>query len=163
MYYISRIVEMKDASMKLSAFLKALGPSPVDLPVIYFTDEAAIGAGYHLTELKSAPTTSIDCGGNINHFHEVTLQLLDGSVGKHMTAGKLTKILLHSLKTLPDLDWADVKVEFAPNNEGLQLFLLGEPIVTDFEVRVPLIADGAVCKPAALGGDCVPSLTGSCC
>jgi len=157
---------MKDGTMKLSAFLNALGPAPVDHPVIFTAGDTAIGAGYHLTELKSAPATSIDCGGNINHFHELTMQLLDGHDGTYIHAGKLTKILLHSLKTLPDLDWADVKVEFSPKNEGLQLFLLGQPVVTEQEIKVPLTPAGAVCKPAAQNGGCTPAtskVTSGCC
>lgn len=138
--------------MKLSAFGELLETAPADLPVVYYTDSTAIGAGYHLTELKAARVSSIDCGGNIDHFPEVTMQLLDGQYGRHMNVQKLSRILQHSLKELPELNSSEVKVEFSPNNEGLQVFSLGEPDITDFEVRVPLIQMGAVCKPALAAG-----------
>lgn len=143
--------------MKLSALAKHLDGLPADLPVVFFTENIAIGAGYHLTELKAAQVSGIDCGGNINHFHEVTMQLLDGQYGRHMSAQKLRSILKHSLRELPDLDWADIKVEFSPNNEGLQVFSLGDPLTTEFEIRLPLAPEGAVCKPAlAAGATCGP-------
>ena len=158
MQYISRIIEMKGPTMNLSALGELLETAPADLPVVYFTDSSAIGAGYHLTELKAAQVSSIDCGGNVDHFPEVTMQLLDGQCGRHMNVQKLSRILQHSLKELPELNSSEVKVEYSPNNEGLQVFSLGEPDITDFEVRVPLIQMGAVCKPAlAAGASCGPS------
>jgi len=149
---------MKDLTMRLSTLVTRLDTAPADLPVIYFTDKTAIGVGYHLTEIKAAQVSGIDCGGNSSHFHDVTLQLLDGQIGRHMSVQKLVGILKHSLKELPDLDWADVKVEFSPGNEGLQIFSLGDPIITDFEIRLPLTPVGAVCKPAlAVGAACGPA------
>lgn len=144
--------------MKLSALLKTIEAAPPETPVIYATQTATIGKGYHLTEIKAAQISGIDCGGNMSHYHEVTMQLLDGSYGRYMTSQKLSRILQHSLKKLPELDKAEVRVEFSPNNEGLQIFSLQDPELSQSGIRLPLLPEGAVCKPAlAAGATCGPS------
>ncbi|UZD90001.1 DUF6428 family protein [Cognatishimia activa] len=134
--------------MRLTDLLEFLETQPADLPVVYQTSEEIIGSGYHLTELKAAPVTSIDCGGNVASFSEVTIQLLDGQDGDYMMVGKLKGILRHSLKEIPALNDAEPRVEFSHFNNGLQLFTLGEPLVSEGAITLPLLTIGAQCKPA---------------
>ncbi|SHG60129.1 DUF6428 family protein [Cognatishimia maritima] len=150
--------------MHLNDLADFLAEQPADFPVVYHTADATIGAGYHLTELKSAPVTSIDCGGNVARFSEVTMQLLDGRDGAYMKAGKLLGILRHSLKEIPALNDAEARVEFSHSNNGLELFALGEPKVDRKVVTLPLIALGAQCKPAvaARSRSVSPAQSGCC-
>ena len=150
--------------MYLQDLLDFLSAQPADFPVIYQTGEERIGAGYHLTELKAAPVTSIDCGGNVASFSEVTIQILDGQDGDYMKVGKLSAILRHSLKEIPSLNDAEPRVEFAHFNNGLQLHTLGDPIVSGKEIVIPLQTIGAQCKPAAAARAAAPNAaTTSCC
>ena len=74
-----------------------------------------------------------------------------------MNVQKLNRILQHSLKELPELNSSEVKVEFSPNNEGLQVFSLGEPDITDFESACTpypngrRVQTGACCRRNGLG------------
>lgn len=134
--------------MHLNDLIDFLATQPADRPIVYHTAEETIGTGYHLTELKAAPVTSIDCGGNVASFPEVTMQLLDGQDSEYMKVGKLLAILRHSLKEIPALNDAETRVEFSHFNNGLQLYTLGDPQVNEEAVTLPLVTIGAQCKPA---------------
>ena len=60
---------------ELVSQLQAVDPA---LPLIFKTKQGAIGAGYHVTELRHAHAKGIDCGGNIQTWQEARLQLMDG-------------------------------------------------------------------------------------
>lgn len=148
--YISRIIEMKGLTM-LQDLQTALSEAPVDAQLVFTSDAGEIGKGYHITELKAATVQSIDCGGNLSTFPEVTVQLLDGNYGTHMTAQKFARILEHSIQQIPSLQDAAPKVEYAPKNQGLGIYEMGTPTLENGRVLVSLSHSGAVCKPAVNG------------
>ena len=49
-----------------------LGTEP-DLPVIFSARGVPISPGYHVTELRYAPVSAIDCGGNTDTWADTTL------------------------------------------------------------------------------------------
>ncbi len=107
-----------------------------------------IGGGYHVTELRHAAVTGIDCGGNVARWDEAWLQLLDGPGGDHMTVGTFLKILDRSVAGVPGLGAAPLRVEFAPGNRGLRSHAAGAPEVAGGRAIVPLEEEHALCKPA---------------
>lgn len=144
---------------QLLAGLQATDPS---LPLVFQTKQGAIGAGYHVTELRHSHSKGIDCGGNIQSWQEARLQLLDGYGGEHMSVGKFSSIVAKSMAAVPELEQADLLVEFGHSNSDLSLLAIREPEVKDDAVIVFLGDAHAVCKPAqiAISDD---QLDGSCC
>ena len=144
--------------MTLNDFLNALHEQPAEAPLVFTTSEGPIGAGYHITELKSLDIKSIDCGGRTSDWTEVQIQLLDGAGRSHLSAGKSAKILEHSLKAIPDMAESELCFEYAPGNNGLRRYIPTQPIWAEGHVEMRLTEDGAQCKAAAFSGT-----TASCC
>lgn len=133
--------------------LADLAPLNSDHALVFVTDAGEIGAGYHVTELRHAAATGIDCGGKIDKWFETRLQLLDGQGGTHMQVGKFCEILRRSLKALPELAQAPLLAEFGPQNATLQLMSIGTPQIQADRVLLPLTPATAVCKPIQRIGD----------
>ena len=151
----------------LGSFRAELDASDKDSRLIFATAEGAIGAGYHVTELKLAKVKSIDCGANRSGWREATLQLLDGQSGDHMTVGKFAGIADKSMAALPGLSDAPLSVEFAPKNEGLKLYQIGTLQRTKGTLVAQLQDRHALCKPSITqksGGStcCTPKATACC-
>jgi len=127
----------------------ALDELPAEAPLLFLTDEGEITGGYHVTELKLAHVTAIDCGARRSDWAEATLQLLDGHGGAHMTVGKFNVILAQSIRHVDGLGDAPLRVEFAHGNTDLRLLEIGAPVRRGQKVTIPLGAAHAVCKPAA--------------
>jgi len=138
-----------------------------DLPVVFEAEGTDVQRGYHITELKHAPVSSIDCGGNITEWDETKVQILDGDGGgKFMSGSKLAGIINQSLSALPNLAIGPLKFEYAPGNGQLNLFANAQLSVKNDRININLTPDYALCKPAA-GGCCGPrdmtNSKGGCC
>ena len=132
----------------LDSLVAQLGRVAPDQPLIFATDAGDIGQGYHVTELKHLTINSIDCGGRRSSWTEAQLQLLDGDYGAHMHVGKFISIARHSIASVEGLDDAPLSVEYAPRNQGLHRYRIGAMAPGRDGVRVTLVQDAAVCKPA---------------
>ncbi|MFG5381414.1 DUF6428 family protein [Yoonia sp. R2-816] len=131
----------------LDQLVNELEGTTADLPLVFRTDAGDIGAGYHVTELKHLSVNSIDCGGRRSNWEEAQLQLLDGSHGTHMSAGKFASIARRSVAVIDGLGTVPISVEYAPQNQGLRRYLIDRLQADDNGLRVVLVEDGAVCKP----------------
>lgn len=151
--------------MTLQDLTKALESLSETAPLIFETQAGEINAGYHLTELKLSDVRSIDCGGRRTEWQEAALQLLDGYGGAHMQVGKFAKILKSSIHGLDGLGDVPAHVEFAHNNEGLQVYALGTPHEIDGRVLLPLKGQSAGCKVMTQPGPALAShqTDGACC
>ncbi|WP_299864117.1 DUF6428 family protein [uncultured Roseobacter sp.] len=134
--------------MTLADLLSELKALDAGSALVFEASGKPIGAGYHVTELRHSESTGIDCGGTVERWSEARLQLLDGAGNAHMRVEKFVGILEQSLARLPALADVPVMVEFAPENVGLQLLELGQPLARDEGVFVALRAARAICKPA---------------
>ncbi|MDO6727502.1 DUF6428 family protein [Cognatishimia sp. 1_MG-2023] len=151
---------MKALPMSLENLLTLLGEKSSAAPLIFSTKDGDIGGGYHVTELKSAKITSIDCGGNVADWTEATLQLLDGGDGTHMTVSKFSAILSHSLKTIPALKDAPLYAEYAPQNTQLSRYDVSLQQTDNSMAEIRLTDMQALCKPAqnqSCGPKCGPT------
>lgn len=139
--------------MSLDEFLITLSDAPDESALVFATAQGDIGAGYHVTELRLAEVTGIDCGGVVSHWGEATLQLLDGGGRAHMQVGKFRSIAQRSIAKVAGLGSAPLRVEFAHGNAGLGLYGIGEVVMAAARSTVTLAPDRALCKPAvrALG------------
>lgn len=146
--------------MSLQNLLTQLREKSSDAPLVFSTKDGDIGGGYHVTELKSAQITSIDCGGNVADWTETTLQILDGGDGPHMTVGKFTAIVTHSLKAIPALADTPLFAEFAPKNAHLSRYDMALSPTDMSKAEIRLTDMQALCKPAqnqSCGPKCGPT------
>jgi hypothetical protein len=148
--------------MTPNTLLEALKPLPADAPLVFRADGAAIGAGYHVTELKSSSIESVDCAGRVSSWHEASLQLLDGRGGDHMAVGKFRAILAQSIDRVPGIARRPLSVEFSFKNMGLQIYGPGLPVVEGDRVVIELSGHHAQCKPASAARKSGTSAT-TCC
>lgn len=134
--------------MTFATLLSSLKTLDATADLIFEVDDRVIGAGYHVTEIRHSTSTGIDCGGNVETWQEARLQLLDGPGTTHMSVGKFSYILEKSLSKLPKLSEVPLLVEFSPDNFGLKLMALDEPLMKDGQVSLRLQDTRAICKPA---------------
>ncbi|WP_172300188.1 DUF6428 family protein [Pseudoruegeria sp. HB172150] len=152
---------MTRAPASLLALAETLESADPALPVRFHVQGAALGDGYHITELKLADIESIDCGGRRNAWREALVQVLDGQDGEALVAGKVASILRKGLAAIPGLADVPFAVECAPGNLGLSRFAPGRPETAGGQIVIPLENERALCKPAIESGCCAP--TNACC
>ena len=127
----------------LTAFLRRRAATD---QVLFEAEGDAVGRGYHLTELRLARISSIDCGGVADAWDEAQMQVLDAPGDTAMSAGKMAAILDRSAAEIEGLAHAPLNVEFSPGNQGLGRYRLGAPRLADGAVTLPLTAIGPECK-----------------
>jgi hypothetical protein len=122
-----------------------------------YSGDQWVDASYHITEIKQAPIVSVDCGGVMNSWTEVILQLWEPSNGKAETAMQVHKALsIVSLveKTLPLHPLAIVKIEFGNSQFDTRQMYPGEFRVEGENLVVNLSPDFTQCKAINRGGTC---------
>lgn len=154
---------MTHAPATVAQLLPLLDETAAATPVVFATDSARIGPGYHVTELKLAQISALDCGGNQHAWTETQVQLLDGADGAYLTAGKVAAILRRSAQAIEGLLDAALWIEMAPRNAGLSRYRIGAVQATDTAFEINLIQDQAQCKPAVSLGCCGSQAVQSCC
>lgn len=148
--------------MTLNLLLAHLKSATAETPVVFIADSVKIGSGYHVTELKLARITSIDCGGRLAEWTEAAMQLLDGSKGEFMTSSKLAAILEQSVRQVKELGNAQAHIEFAPGNKGMRKYHMRPPKLKDGNLLIQMEESHAACKPAQeMQASCGP--TKCCC
>lgn len=148
--------------MTCNSLLETLETLPGDAPLVFSTPEGEIGDGYHVTELKLAHVTGIDCGARMSTWSEATLQLLDGTGGGHMPVGKFAGILKQSIGKVSGLGGAPLQVEFAHGNKAKRLYLPETPELLNGRILIGLRDTRANCKPALDMRAALGSSTGCC-
>jgi hypothetical protein len=143
---------MTSTNTTLLALTADLDQAAPDQPLIFVTDEGDIGPGYHVTELKHLAVNSIDCGGQRSSWDEAQLQLLDGRDGTHMSVGKFVTIAQRSMAAVGGLGEVPLSVEYAPQNQGLHRYHIGKTTPASDGLRLSLLPDAALCKPASKFG-----------
>ncbi|WP_295772244.1 DUF6428 family protein [uncultured Mucilaginibacter sp.] len=122
-----------------------------------YAPDTLVEASYHITEIKQAPITSVDCGGVMNAWTEVIMQLWvpDNEVqDRAMQVNKALSIVALVEKVLPLNPNAIVKIEFG-NSQFDTRQMLPNAIITEGEnLVVDLQADSVQCKAIERGGSC---------
>ena len=154
-------------SMNWGDFKEALLANPnLDLQFQYAADKW-VDAAYHITEIKQAPIVSVDCGGVMNSWTEVILQLWEPTDQKQLRSMKVRKALdIINLveKSLPLNPLATVKIEFG-NTEFDTRQMFPNILINDGEnFIIDLRPDATQCKAINRGGSCGTSDIGEeCC
>jgi hypothetical protein len=126
-----------------------------------------VDASYHITEIKQAPIVSVDCGGVMNSWTEVIVQLWEPSVTETDRAMKVSKALsIINLveKSLPLNPLATVKIEFGNSKFDTRQMYPSEFVTEGDSFTVNLAADFTQCKAINRGGSCGTTPSGEeCC
>ena len=126
-----------------------------------------VEASYHITEIKQAPIVSVDCGGQMNSWTEVILQLWlpdQKGEGQAMRVDKALSIIELVEKALPLHPLAIVKIEYGTAEFATRQLLPGQIIKDGENLIVDLQTDATQCKAIERGGNCGTSeVAETCC
>ncbi|WP_184550558.1 DUF6428 family protein [Mucilaginibacter sp. FT3.2] len=132
-----------------------------------YAENQWVDAAYHITEIKQAPITSVDCGGKMNSWTEVILQLwepIDQQQDRAMQVNKALSIIQLVEKTLPLNPLAIVKIEFGNSAFDTRQMHPNQVIVNGNDLIIDLRPDTVQCKAIERGGNCGTTATGEeCC
>jgi hypothetical protein len=122
-----------------------------------FAENEKVNPSFHITEIKQANITAVDCGGKMNAWTEVIVQLWEPNateIGRSMQVSKAMSIIDMVEKTLPLNPNSIVKIEFGNDMfETRQMHPQDFEIIND-EINVKLIADKTQCKAIGRGETC---------
>ncbi len=143
--------------IKWSDFKDILLQNPMLDLQFQYADNKRVSASYHITEIKQAPITSVDCGGVMNSWTEIIIQLMEPSVNQQQRPMKVRKALsiieLVEKKLLLN-PHGIVKIEFGNSEFDMRQLRPAELIVDNEELIVDLRPDMVQCKAIERGGSC---------
>ncbi|WP_109694243.1 DUF6428 family protein [Chitinophaga deserti] len=148
---------MNHQNMTWGAFKAALEQHPEHVLQFQYADAQWVSPSYHITEVKQAPITSVDCGGVMNAWTEVVVQLWEPSASeadRAMNVSKAMKIF-HLVESKLALNaQAIVKIEFGNSVFDTRQMLPAAIEVTGENLVVDLRADATQCKALNRGDSC---------
>ncbi|MBD1395033.1 DUF6428 family protein [Mucilaginibacter glaciei] len=123
-----------------------------------YAEGKLVDAAYHITEIKQAPITSVDCGGVMNAWTEIIVQLWVPENGEQqersMKVGKALSIVDIVEKMLPLNPNGTVKIEFGNSEFDTRQMFPNEMIIDGNALTVDLRPDAVQCKAIGRGGSC---------
>ena len=139
-----------------------------DTTLVFSVDDAETKPGYHVTEIKQASVSSLDCKRGQETWQEVVIQLLDGwgmPTQKHMPVAKFLDIVKPSVAGQED---HQLYFEFSPGNKAINKLFVSTIESSDKQTTIHLNALKPECKPmtkklSGLGTGCCSSKQQSCC
>lgn len=144
-------------SINWQEFKEALLKNPgLDLRFQY-AENKWVDASYHITEIKQAPIVSVDCGGVINRWTEIIVQLWVPEKAQEERAMKVRKalsIIERVEKALPLTALAMVKIEFGNSQFDTRQMLPGDITADGENLIIKLYPDAVQCKAIGRGGKC---------
>ena len=153
--------------MNWQAFKSTLLENPDKILQFQYAEGEYVDASYHITEIKQAPIVSVDCGGVMNSWTEIIVQLWEPSVAETERAMKVSKALsIISLveKSLLLNPLGVVKIEFGNSKFDTRQMYPSEFIAEGDSFTVNLAADFTQCKAITRGQSCGTTLSGEeCC
>lgn len=116
-----------------------------------------VDSSFHITEIKLAPVTSVDCGGIMNKWTEVIMQLWEPGekqANHSMKVNKALSIIAVVEKMLPLDANAIVKIEFGNSQFDTRQMFPNELLAEGDALTVKLTPDFVQCKAQTRGGTC---------
>ncbi|KIO75428.1 hypothetical protein TH53_20880 [Pedobacter lusitanus] len=148
-------------------FKTALQQHPELTLQFQYAAENWVDASYHITEIKQAPIVSVDCGGVMNSWTEIIVQLWEPEVKdseRAMQVHKALSIINLVEKSLPLNPLGIVKIEFGNSAYDTRQMYPGSITVAGENLIVDLNPDFTQCKAIGRGGSCGTTDTGEeCC
>jgi hypothetical protein len=146
--------------MNWQTFKATLEKHPDQYLQFQYAEGIFVDQAFHITEIKQAPITSVDCGGVMNKWTEIIVQLyepLAEQQDRSMKVEKALSIINLVERALPLDGFATVKIEFGNSTFDTRQ-MLPNAIITEREnLVVDLRADTVQCKANERGGSCGPA------
>lgn len=131
-----------------------------------YAADKLVDASYHITEIKQAPIVSVDCGGVMNTWTEIIVQLWEPEQrdsNREMKVSKALSIMEIVEKKLPLHPLATVKIEFGNSRFDTRQMYPGAFILSGSNLVVQLSPDFVQCKAMERGGNCGTNDQGEAC
>jgi hypothetical protein len=122
-----------------------------------YAADKLVDASYHITEIKQAPIVSVDCGGVMNSWTEIIVQLWEPAQKdspREMKASKALSIIGVVEKVLPLNPLGHVKIEFGNSQFDTRQMYPATFQVSGDNLVVDLSPDSVQCKAIGRGGSC---------
>jgi len=122
-----------------------------------YADDKWVNAAYHITEIKQAPITSVDCGGVMNKWTEIIVQLYEPQNQQQLRSMKVDKalsIIKVVEKALPLDTNGMVKIEFGNSQFDARQMLPNGINIDGENLVIDLRPDTVQCKAIDRGGSC---------
>ncbi|MFD0793035.1 DUF6428 family protein [Mucilaginibacter litoreus] len=122
-----------------------------------YADNKWIDASYHITEIKQAPVTSVDCGGVLNNWTEIIVQIWEPEISdqdRAMTTAKALSIINLVEQKITLDDDAIVKIEFGNTQFDTRQMLPKSITAENGNLIIDLRPDTVQCKAIERGGSC---------
>ncbi|MBS7563464.1 hypothetical protein KHS38_03520 [Mucilaginibacter sp. Bleaf8] len=148
---------MNISAMNWETFKQHLLLEPELTLQFQYAENIWVNAAYHITEIKQAPISSVDCGGVMNAWTEIIVQLWEPQNEEKEAAMKVSKALsIIELveKSLPLNPNGIVKIEFGNAGFETRHMLPKDIIVYGENLIVDLRPDAVQCKAIERGGSC---------
>ncbi len=144
-------------TLKWKSFKEQLQANPDMTLQFQYAEDQWVDAAYHITEIKQAPITSVDCGGVMNAWTEIIVQLwepLNEQQDRAMKVSKALSIVELVEKALPLNPNGIVKIEFGNSQFDTRQMLPKELMASGDNLVVDLRPDSVQCKAIERGGSC---------
>jgi hypothetical protein len=122
-----------------------------------YAEGKLVDAAYHITEIKQASVTSVDCGGVMNAWTEIIVQLWvpeNEEQARSMKVSKALSIIKIVEDMLPLNPNGTVKIEFGNSEFDTRQMFPNQVLVNSETLTVDLRPDAVQCKALSRGGSC---------
>lgn len=140
-----------------STFKSTLERNPELTLQFQYAEDKFVDASYHITEIKQAPIVSVDCGGVMNTWTEIIIQLWEPAVKdseRAMPVHKALSIVSLVEKSLALNPIGIVKIEFGNSGYDTRQMYPGNISIAGDNLIVNLTPDFTECKAIGRGGSC---------
>ncbi|WP_316818938.1 DUF6428 family protein [Pedobacter nyackensis] len=138
-------------------FKASLEQNPTLTLQFQYAPDKWVDASYHITEIKQAPIVSVDCGGVVNSWTEIIVQLWEPEIKdseRAMQVNKALSIVKLVEKSLPLNPLGIVKIEFGNSQFDTRQMYPAAFEISGENLVVNLIPDATQCKAINRGGSC---------
>jgi len=153
------------STIRWKAFKEVLSANSEKHLQFQYAENSFVDAAFHITEIKKAPITSVDCGGKVNNWTEVIVQLWEPSVKdteRSMLAEKALSIIKIVENVIKIDEEAIVKIEFGNSVFDTRQMYPSDFMVQDDSFTVKLSPDHTQCKAIGRGESCGTSADDCC-
>lgn len=143
--------------MNWNTFKSQLAQLPERHLQFEFAENNRVHPSFHITEIKQANITSVDCGGKMNAWTEIIVQLWEPNNQDSLRSMKVEKALsIIELveKTLPLNPNSPIKIEFGNDTFDTRQMHPQDFEINGDEIIVKLQADKTQCKAIDRGDSC---------
>lgn len=120
----------------------------------HYNGNSEIASDYHITEFKLAQINSVDCGGNVDSWNEMLLQILEPAKENKepMAVEKVLSIISKVSEKIQISANSILRIEFGNSNVSMSQFFVETIGVTESSLVVYLKEGATECKASASCG-----------